>query len=146
MRLLCVFLLKRLHAQVGGQSTDFSTIQTEIKTAGLGNDTLAPPDFITHSVQGITWRLGFGVWDKQVRLRLLGERGCWLIMAWQDPEEWQSHPADLNFHLTAATFVLSLLLLVNCQLIFSWQREQAPRYLGWCCCEGLLIRVSTLPA
>lgn len=29
---------------VGGQSTDYSTIDTEIKTAQLKNNTLAPPD------------------------------------------------------------------------------------------------------
>jgi hypothetical protein len=52
--------------QVGGQSTDYSTIDTEIKTSGLKNDSLAPPDFLTHSVQGITWRLGFGIWNTQV--------------------------------------------------------------------------------
>ena len=29
---------------VGGQSTDFSTVDSEVKTAGLKNNTLAPPD------------------------------------------------------------------------------------------------------
>ncbi|KIY66871.1 hypothetical protein CYLTODRAFT_423021 [Cylindrobasidium torrendii FP15055 ss-10] len=70
---------------VGGQSTDFSTIDTEIKSTGLKNHTLAPPDFMTHSVQGITWRLGYGIWDPT------------------EPEEWQDHTADLNFHVTAET-------------------------------------------
>ncbi|KAG6872814.1 hypothetical protein C0995_006413 [Termitomyces sp. Mi166 len=46
---------------VGGQSTGFSTIDTEIK--------------------GITWRLGLGIDDKD------------------EPEEWQDHPADMNFEL-----------------------------------------------
>ncbi|KAF8161177.1 hypothetical protein B0H34DRAFT_781781 [Crassisporium funariophilum] len=46
---------------VGGQSTDFSMIDTEIKTTKLKNHELAPPDFLTNSVQGITWRLGFGI-------------------------------------------------------------------------------------
>ncbi|KAI0714792.1 hypothetical protein C8Q76DRAFT_728141 [Earliella scabrosa] len=68
---------------VGGQSTDFSTIDTEIKSVGLKNHTLAPPDFLTNSRQGITWRLGFGI-DKP-----------------NQPEEWQNHPADVNVHLTA---------------------------------------------
>ncbi|KAL1948805.1 hypothetical protein VTO73DRAFT_10611 [Trametes versicolor] len=68
---------------VGGQSTDYSTIDTEIKTAQLKNNTLAPPDFVTNSVQGITWRLGFGVDDPT------------------QPEEWQNHPADVNLPLTA---------------------------------------------
>ncbi|KAL1695448.1 hypothetical protein GGG16DRAFT_45350 [Schizophyllum commune] len=48
---------------VGGQSTDFSTIDTEIKSVQLKNHTLAPPDFLTNSVQGITWRLGYGIDD-----------------------------------------------------------------------------------
>ena len=50
---------------VGGQSTDFSTIDSEIKTTHLKNNSLAPPDFLTNSVQGITWRLGFGVDNKE---------------------------------------------------------------------------------
>ncbi|KAK0195495.1 hypothetical protein F5146DRAFT_1100975 [Armillaria mellea] len=64
---------------VGGQSTDFSTIDTEIK-----NHTLAPPDLLTNTVQGITWRLGYGIDDPE------------------EPEEWQGHPADLNLPLTEA--------------------------------------------
>ncbi|CAL1699095.1 unnamed protein product [Somion occarium] len=68
---------------VGGQSTDFSTIDTEVKTTHLKNNTLAPPDFKTNSVQGITWRLGFGIQDPS------------------QPEEWQDHPADVNLALTA---------------------------------------------
>ncbi|KAK0461182.1 uncharacterized protein EV420DRAFT_1530760 [Desarmillaria tabescens] len=69
---------------VGGQSTDFSTIDTEIKTTHLKNHTLAPPDLLTNTVQGITWRLGFGIDDPE------------------EPEEWQGHPADLNLPLTEA--------------------------------------------
>jgi hypothetical protein len=68
---------------VGGQSTSFAVIDSDVKTAGLKNDSLAPPDFITNSVQGITWRLGFGVYDKT------------------QPEEWQSRRADYNLPLTA---------------------------------------------
>ncbi|KAI0074081.1 hypothetical protein K474DRAFT_1602120 [Panus rudis PR-1116 ss-1] len=68
---------------VGGQSTDFSTIDTEIKTVKLKNNSLAPPDFKTNSVQGITWRLGFGVQNTE------------------QPEEWQNHPAGVNLPLTA---------------------------------------------
>ncbi|KAM5543490.1 hypothetical protein V8D89_002741 [Ganoderma adspersum] len=68
---------------VGGQSTDFSTIDSEIKTAHLKNNSLAPPDFVTNSVQGITWRLGFGIDNKN------------------EPEEWQNHAADVNLPLTA---------------------------------------------
>ncbi|KAL0068883.1 hypothetical protein AAF712_004214 [Marasmius tenuissimus] len=73
---------------VGGQSTDFSTIDTEIKSVHLKNHTLAPPDLISlaNVVQGITWRLGFG----------LGEHS-------EEIEEWLDHPADVNFPLTAET-------------------------------------------
>ncbi|KAF9467967.1 hypothetical protein BDZ94DRAFT_1210518 [Collybia nuda] len=70
---------------VGGQSTDFSTMDTEIKTTHLKNNTLAPPDLLVNGVQGITWRLGFGIVNPQ------------------EPEEWQDHPADLNLPLTAAS-------------------------------------------
>ncbi|KAF8897024.1 hypothetical protein CPB84DRAFT_1681804 [Gymnopilus junonius] len=65
---------------VGGQSTDFSSIDTEIN-----NHTFAPPDFLTNSLQGITWRLGYGLDDPEV------------------PEEWQAHPADYNVPLTLET-------------------------------------------
>jgi hypothetical protein len=72
---------------VGGQSVLFSDIDSDVKTAGLKNDSLAPPDFITNSLQSITWRLSFGVWDKS------------------QPEEWQARPADYNLLLTADTCV-----------------------------------------
>ncbi|KNZ75430.1 hypothetical protein J132_02763 [Termitomyces sp. J132] len=72
---------------VGGQSTGFSTIDTEIKSTGLKDHELAPPDFLTNSVQGITWRLGFGIDDQN------------------EPEEWQDHPADFNFEPTFDKYV-----------------------------------------
>ncbi|KAF8210375.1 hypothetical protein K438DRAFT_2011782 [Mycena galopus ATCC 62051] len=50
---------------VGGQSTHFAEIDTEIKSTSLKNHTLAPPDFTTNSVMGITWRLGFGIDDPE---------------------------------------------------------------------------------
>ncbi|KAL1755659.1 hypothetical protein FB107DRAFT_274673 [Schizophyllum commune] len=68
---------------VGGQSTDFSTIDTEIKSVQLKNHTLAPPDFLTNSVQGITWRLGYGIDDPL------------------QPEEWQDHPAAINLPVSS---------------------------------------------
>ncbi|GJE90953.1 hypothetical protein PsYK624_071000 [Phanerochaete sordida] len=74
---------QRYTGTVGGQSTDFSEIDTNVKTALLKNNSLAPPDFKTNSVQGITWRLGFGIQDPT------------------QPEEWQDHPADVNLPLTA---------------------------------------------
>ncbi|KAF9526145.1 hypothetical protein CPB83DRAFT_858425 [Crepidotus variabilis] len=67
---------------VGGQSVSFHDIDTEIKSTKLKNHTLAPPDFLTNSVQGLTWRLGYGIDDPS------------------EPEEWQSHWADINFPLT----------------------------------------------
>jgi hypothetical protein len=67
---------------VGGQSSDFPTINSEIKTAKLSGDPLAPPDLLTNSVIGITWRLGFGVWNPA------------------EPEEWQDHPANVPLDLT----------------------------------------------
>ncbi|THH03064.1 hypothetical protein EW145_g6558, partial [Phellinidium pouzarii] len=59
---------------VGGESSDFTTMDTEVKvcidgyssrTTHLKNNSLAPPDFLTNSAQGITWRLGFGIEDTQ---------------------------------------------------------------------------------
>ncbi|KAF7361810.1 hypothetical protein MVEN_00525200 [Mycena venus] len=67
---------------VGGQSTHFAEIDTEIKSTYLKNHTLAPPDFKTNSVLGITWRLAFGIDNPE------------------EPEEWQDHPADFNLPLT----------------------------------------------
>jgi len=70
---------------VGGQSSHFTMVDTEIKTTKLKNHELAPPDFLTNIVQGITWRLGFGIDNPE------------------EPEEWQTHPADIAFPLTAET-------------------------------------------
>ncbi|KAJ3895302.1 hypothetical protein GG344DRAFT_39083 [Lentinula edodes] len=67
---------------VGGQSTVFSELDTEVKTAKLKNNTLAPPDLLVNGVQGVTWRLGFGIQDPT------------------QPEEWQPHLATLNLLLT----------------------------------------------
>ncbi|KAF8960420.1 hypothetical protein BDZ97DRAFT_1307262 [Flammula alnicola] len=68
---------------VGGQSTDFSTIDTEVKSTNLKSNSLAPPDLLVNGVQGITWRLGFGVVDPT------------------QPEEWQPRPATLNLPITS---------------------------------------------
>jgi hypothetical protein len=70
---------------VGGQSTDFVRIDSEIKTCHMKNHTLAPPDFLGACYQGLTFRLGFGITDPE------------------EPEEWQDHEADLNFPLTLDT-------------------------------------------
>ncbi|KIY68655.1 hypothetical protein CYLTODRAFT_489574 [Cylindrobasidium torrendii FP15055 ss-10] len=70
---------------VGGQSTDFSTMDSELKTTGLKNASLAPPNLLVNGVQGITWRLGYGidgVDDPTI------------------PEEFLDKPADVNLKLT----------------------------------------------
>ncbi|KAH8826344.1 hypothetical protein DL96DRAFT_1805805 [Flagelloscypha sp. PMI_526] len=67
---------------VGGQSTDFSTMDTEIKSTGLKDHELAPPDLVVNGVHGITWRLGYGIEKKN------------------EPEEWQEHRADGNLAIT----------------------------------------------
>lgn len=69
---------------VGGQSTNVAVIDEEIKSTNLKEHELAPPDFLTNSLQGITWRLGYGIWDDSKF------------------EEWQDHPADVNLPVTAA--------------------------------------------
>ncbi|KAG7091915.1 hypothetical protein E1B28_008310 [Marasmius oreades] len=69
---------------VGGQSTDFATIDTEIKTVHLKNDSAAPPDLKLPGMQGITWRLAFA----------LDGSG--------EPEEWKDHSADAQLLLTRA--------------------------------------------
>ncbi|KAK7005599.1 hypothetical protein R3P38DRAFT_3326167 [Favolaschia claudopus] len=71
---------------VGGQSTHFTEIDTEIKSTHLKNHTHAPPDFVL----GITWRLAFGIHNPA------------------EPEEWQDHPADFNLPLTLKTQVPGL--------------------------------------
>ena len=67
---------------VGGQSSSFAVMKSEIKTTKLTGHPQAPPDFVTNSSVGITWRLGFGIWDTE------------------QPEEWQDHPADADLDFT----------------------------------------------
>ena len=114
---------------VGGQSTDFSTIDSEVKTSGLKNNSLAPPDFTTNSVQGITWRLGFGIDDPA------------------QPEEWQNHPADVNLPLTADMCVYSPLLpfVLSIDDIAFLQCEQPARYLAEGGGHGVLKVHSSYP-
>ncbi|KIY48535.1 hypothetical protein FISHEDRAFT_43153 [Fistulina hepatica ATCC 64428] len=68
---------------VGGESLDYSTIDTEVKACSILSSPLAPPDFLTNSYQGITWRQAMGVVDPS------------------QPEEWQTRPADYNFQMNA---------------------------------------------
>jgi len=67
---------------VGGQAVDSATINSEIKTTKLKDHPLSPPDLLTNSYIGITWRLSFGIWNPD------------------EPEEWQDHPADVHLDLT----------------------------------------------
>ncbi|KAG8712949.1 hypothetical protein FRC09_019283, partial [Ceratobasidium sp. 395] len=70
---------------VGGQSSNLVTMDSEVKTVGLKNDPLAPPDFLTNSYQGITWKLGWSLLDPNTF------------------EEFKSHPAQFSFPLLPTT-------------------------------------------
>ncbi|CUA71424.1 Autophagy-related protein 2 [Histoplasma capsulatum NAm1] [Rhizoctonia solani] len=70
---------------VGGQSLSFVPLNAELKSLGLKNDTLAPPDFLTNSYQGITWKLAYSLSDPT------------------SFEEFQSHPAQFSFPLLPST-------------------------------------------
>jgi len=67
---------------VGGQSSNFATINSDIKSTKLKGHPLSPPDLLTNSVLGVTWRLGFGIWNPE------------------EPEEWQDHLANVRLALT----------------------------------------------
>ncbi|KAG9128409.1 hypothetical protein FRC07_013749 [Ceratobasidium sp. 392] len=78
---------------IGGQSSNFVTMDSQIKTVGLKDDTLASPDFLTNSFQvrvedlvlGIVWKLGWSLPDPYVF------------------EEFKTHPAQLTFPLLPST-------------------------------------------
>ncbi|CAE6460664.1 unnamed protein product [Rhizoctonia solani] len=70
---------------VGGQSLSFVPLNVELKSLGLKNDTLAPPDFLTNSYQGITWKLAYSPSDPS------------------SFEEFKSHPAQFAFPLLPST-------------------------------------------
>ncbi|KDQ08600.1 hypothetical protein BOTBODRAFT_37753 [Botryobasidium botryosum FD-172 SS1] len=70
---------------VGGQSINYVTVDSEIKTVDLKQHALAPPDFITDSYQGITFRLGFSIKNPA------------------QMEEFTSHPAQFQIPLTTKT-------------------------------------------
>lgn len=84
---------------VGGQSLNFATIDSEVKTAGFKSDLLAPPDFTTDSYQGITWKLGYSILDAN------------------SFEEFKTHPAQFckspivsSFEFPLTVFLLQLSL------------------------------------
>ncbi|CAE6532398.1 unnamed protein product [Rhizoctonia solani] len=70
---------------VGGQSLNFAAIDSDVKTAGLKNDPLAPPDFMGDNYQGITWKLGYAILDHNKF------------------EEFMTHPAQFTFPLLPST-------------------------------------------
>ncbi|KAG8713334.1 hypothetical protein FRC09_018834 [Ceratobasidium sp. 395] len=70
---------------IGGQSSNSVTMDSEVKTVGLKNDSLAPPDFLTNSYQGVTWKLGWSLRDPNMF------------------EEFQTHPAQFTFPLLPST-------------------------------------------
>ncbi|KEP44873.1 peptidase family s41 domain protein, partial [Rhizoctonia solani 123E] len=70
---------------VGGQSLSFVPINADLKLLGLKNDTLAPPDFLTNSYQGLTWKLAYSPSDPT------------------SFEEFKSHPAQFVFPLLPST-------------------------------------------
>ncbi|KAG8681216.1 hypothetical protein FRC08_015782 [Ceratobasidium sp. 394] len=70
---------------VGGQSLNLVPMQSELKTVGLKNDPLAPPDFLPNSYLGLTWKLAWSPVDAKMF------------------EEFRSHPAQYTFPLTAST-------------------------------------------
>ncbi|QRV96973.1 peptidase family S41 protein [Ceratobasidium sp. AG-Ba] len=70
---------------VGGQSSNFATMDSEVKTVGLKHDPLAPPDFLTNSFQGINWKLAWSIRDPNTF------------------EEFKSHPARYTFQLLPST-------------------------------------------
>lgn len=72
-----------------GQSTSFTTIQSEVKSTHLDYHQLAPPNFVTDSYQGLTWRLGFGLFDPA-------------------PAEWAPHQAEFNWPFSVDTYVPKL--------------------------------------
>jgi hypothetical protein len=80
---------------VGGQSLNFASIDSDVKTAGLKSDPLAPPDFITDSYQGITWKLGYSILDPNTF------------------EEFKSHPAQFcKFFVALKTIAIILIVLL----------------------------------
>lgn len=70
---------------VGGMSLNFVPMNLELKSFGLKNDSLSPPDFLTNSYQGITWRLAWSPSDPN------------------SFEEFRSHPAQFTFPLLPST-------------------------------------------
>jgi hypothetical protein len=81
------FFSQQYSGTVGGQSTNFAVIDSEIKSTNHKDHVLAPPDFIGNGYQGITWRLGFGIDNRE------------------EPEEWQNHMASDSVPLTLETYV-----------------------------------------
>jgi hypothetical protein len=63
-----------------------------------------PLHSLTNSIQGITWRLGFGIQDTaNPEGELLALSVTYHLSKLARILEWQSHPADVNLPLTLQT-------------------------------------------
>ncbi|KAH7108013.1 hypothetical protein BKA62DRAFT_680695 [Auriculariales sp. MPI-PUGE-AT-0066] len=70
---------------VGGQSTSYVTMDTQVKTTKLKSDALSPPDLLAAVSVGITWRLGYSIRDPT------------------NFEEWKDHTSTFSYTPTAET-------------------------------------------
>ncbi|ELU36525.1 cytochrome P450 domain-containing protein [Rhizoctonia solani AG-1 IA] len=158
---------------VGGQSSNFAQMDSELKTFGLKKEPLSPPDFLTNSFQGrpvlppvyipqsnvkagITWRLAFSPADSSTF------------------EEFKSHPAQYvtvlglalnrsqSGFVASRTFHLYALLLVapqmlapiavwrlmvhshNFRIVFPSPSGVYIRLNGWCRIQACLQNTSHL--
>ena len=72
---------------VGGQSTNYVTMDTQVKSTKLKSDPLSPPDLLSATSFGITWRLGYSIRQPT------------------EFEEWVDHPATYSYTPTAEKYV-----------------------------------------
>jgi len=70
----------------GNQVLEWADLDTEIKTAGLGNDPLAPPDLLVGGNFRVNWR------------------AAWSFLDEQKPIAYVSEPAKFRFAYTADTY------------------------------------------
>lgn len=59
------FISQQYTGIVGGQSSSFTDIESEVESTKHKNDPDAPPDFIGNNYQGLSWRLGYGILHKR---------------------------------------------------------------------------------
>jgi hypothetical protein len=58
----------------GSQVLEWSDLDTEIKTAGLKDDPLAPPDLLVQGDMRHNWRTAYSVLDESVPIAYLSEQ------------------------------------------------------------------------